>query len=82
MEQIAHRDCTVSILGGFQDSPDIALSNLVWSHNWVLSEQEVGLETSWGPFQYEFSCDSVSFLMASDQMDIKTYSRFYINNYE
>jgi len=34
---------------------DKAPGNLVWSQSWPCIEPEVGLETSWGPFQPELS---------------------------
>lgn len=41
----------VSTLGDFQDS-------LVWSHVWPSFKQEIGWETSLGPFQAERFSDS------------------------
>ena len=35
----------------FKTRLDKSLSNLVQPHSWAYFEQEVGLETSWGPFQ-------------------------------
>jgi len=46
LEQVAQIGCSVSILGGFQNRLDKALSNLVWSHSWPYFEQKAGLETS------------------------------------
>lgn len=41
----------------FKTQTDEALSNPVWSPNWPDFQQEVGLETSQGPFQPELSDD-------------------------
>lgn len=39
----------------------IILSNPVWSQRCSCFEQEVGIKTSWGPFQPEWTCDSCHF---------------------
>lgn len=44
---------------GFKTWLDQALNNLVWSHGWPCSEQEVALETSWGPLETEFLYDTM-----------------------
>lgn len=47
---------------------DTALSNLVWPHCCSCFEQEVGIKTSWAPFQPEWVCDSVTGSCYFDQL--------------
>ena len=50
VEQVVHRTCAFSVLGGFQETTK-AMNNLFWPQTWPCFEQELGLETSWRPFQ-------------------------------
>lgn len=55
-----HRGCWVCILKGFQNLTE--QSNLVWSQSLPCFEQEVGVETSWGPFTPQLSYKSMLFM--------------------
>lgn len=50
-EQAAMRVVWFPVLEIFKPELDKAQSSLVWHENWSCSEQEGGLETSWGLFQ-------------------------------
>lgn len=54
LEQVTQRSCAVSLLEIFQDWKNKAPSNLT---KCLSFQQEVGLQTSWCPLQYEVSYD-------------------------
>lgn len=75
-----HRDWGIFVFGGFKAWMNKAL---VWTWCWSPFEQQVGLDTSWGPFQPELLCDInldpreyyrglVQFSMPDDTFQIST----------
>lgn len=67
VEYAAQGGCAISILRGFQDQLGPSSSSVVRSKSWPGSEQEVGLETSWGSIKPELSCD-VKILFLSSKL--------------
>lgn len=65
VEYTAQGGCAISILRGFQDQLGPSPGSVVRSKSWPGSEQEVGLETSWGSIEPELSCDMKILFLSS-----------------
>lgn len=71
MEEVTHRGCVGSVIGGFHDTTGQTPEQTDLTQRWLCAQWEAGLQTSWGTFPSKWFCESESLMLSSTYMQTK-----------